>query len=238
MKKLLLVLGMITCILGLTACGKEAVLMDIVEADAAVYGEQLVDNINLTVLDGMEAQYEDDIVISKALASYKTALEVIGDYESIKETSVTVERDTTKIEVTVIGTEKEAIVEIIIDDEYMLVSASTNVSYTFGEKMSKASLDTVIGMGSVFGVLILICLIISSFKIIAKIEAKSKKTKEIVIDNPITQIIEKEEVELADDLELVAVISAAIAASQEQTTTAGFVVRSIKRANQNKWQKA
>ena len=58
------------------------------------------------------------------------------------------------------------------------------------------------------------------------------------------EIIEKEE--LVDDLELVAVITAAIAASMEVTADAseekvsvgGFVVRSIKRANTNNWQKA
>lgn len=238
MKKLLLVLGMITCILGMTACGNEVELMEIVETDAVAYGEQLVANINLTVVDGMEAQYVDDFVISKALASYKTALEVMGDYESIKETDVTIGKDTTRIDVTVVGTEKEAVVEILIDDEYMLVTATTNVIYTMGEKMQKAALDTVIGLGSVFGVLILISFIISGFSLISKMEAKAKKKNEVVIDSPIAQIMEKEEVELADDLELVAVIAAAIAASQGQTSTDGFVVRSIKRANQNKWQKA
>ena len=39
-----------------------------------------------------------------------------------------------------------------------------------------------------------------------------------------------------DDLELVAVIAAAIAAA-ENTSTDGFVVRSIKKVNKSKWQK-
>ena len=42
---------------------------------------------------------------------------------------------------------------------------------------------------------------------------------------------------LVDDLELVAVISAAIAAS-ENTSTDSFVVRSIKKVNRSKWQRA
>ena len=45
------------------------------------------------------------------------------------------------------------------------------------------------------------------------------------------------EEELADDLELVAVISAAIAAYTGSSTD-GFVVRSIKRSTTNKWKKA
>ena len=46
-----------------------------------------------------------------------------------------------------------------------------------------------------------------------------------------------EEEELADDGELVAVIAAAIAAS-ENTSTDSFVVRSIRKANKRKWQNA
>ena len=43
---------------------------------------------------------------------------------------------------------------------------------------------------------------------------------------------------LTDDAELIAVIAAAIAASEGAASTDGFVVRSIKRANKNKWQRA
>ena len=46
-----------------------------------------------------------------------------------------------------------------------------------------------------------------------------------------------EQEELSDDLELVAVIAAAIAASEGASSTDGFVVRSIRRAG-NKWQAA
>ena len=49
-------------------------------------------------------------------------------------------------------------------------------------------------------------------------------------------VVEEEE-NLADDMELVAVIAAAIAA-YEGTSTDGFQVRSIKRASTKKWQRA
>jgi predicted house-cleaning noncanonical NTP pyrophosphatase (MazG superfamily) len=48
---------------------------------------------------------------------------------------------------------------------------------------------------------------------------------------------EEETEELSDDLELVAVITAAIAAS-EGTSADGLVVRSIKRARNSQWKKA
>ena len=43
---------------------------------------------------------------------------------------------------------------------------------------------------------------------------------------------------LTDDLELVAVIAAAIAASEGAASTDGFVVRSIRKSNAKKWQNA
>jgi sodium pump decarboxylase gamma subunit len=109
--------------------------------------------------------------------------------------------------------------------------------------MTKAGLNTLLGMGTVFIVLILIMAIIYAFGLIPNIEkaladkkAKKQSKTEDAVDNTIAQIIEKEE--LSDDTELVAVIAAAIAAYEGAASTDGFVVRSIKRANTNKWQRA
>lgn len=129
----------------------------------------------------------------------------------------------------------------IMYEKGALTSISTNVDYSFGENMQKAGLNTLLGMGTVFVVLILISFIISAFGLIPKVQAKfSKKNKDVeaktaAVDNTIAQIIENEE--LSDDLELVAVIAAAIAASEGASSTDGFVVRSIRRAG-NKWQAA
>ena len=50
------------------------------------------------------------------------------------------------------------------------------------------------------------------------------------VDNAVTQIaVQEEAVEETDDLELVAVIAAAIAASQGAASTDGLVVRSVRR---------
>ena len=94
-----------------------------------------------------------------------------------------------------------------------------------------------LGMGTVFVVLIFIAFIISLFKYIPAIEAKfkkkpaqseAKKAEEKAV--PAAPVVE----DAVDDAELVAVIAAAIAAA-EGTTTDGFVVRSIKRRKTNKW---
>lgn len=110
--------------------------------------------------------------------------------------------------------------------------------------MGKAGLNTLIGIGVVFIVLILISLLISCFSLINKAEQAIKNRKEnkaavaaAGMDNTIAQIVQKEEEELVDDLELVAVISAAVAAYTGSSTD-GFVVRSIKKSNKKRWQSA
>ncbi len=109
--------------------------------------------------------------------------------------------------------------------------------------ISDAGINTLICLAVVFTVLIFISFLISLFKYIPKLEAlftkKDSKTElsESAVVNTVSQIEVKEEVEeedLSDDLELVAVITAAIAASAG-TSTDGFVVRSIRRSNNSKW---
>lgn len=100
-----------------------------------------------------------------------------------------------------------------------------------GEAMAKAGLNTLIGMGTVFVVLILISMIINGFAVIPKLQkAFSKKADEgqSVKENAAPAVqAEEPAVDETDDLELVAVIAAAIAASEGATSTDGFVVRSI-----------
>ncbi len=246
MKKMLLVLGMITCIFGLTACGsnaEEVVNAKITEEEAIVYADQLVESINSVVLNGLEATYESDDVITAALDSWKAAQEDMGSYQAILDHEVDITEKDSVINVLVDGTIRDAKVEIILDKDLNLTAITTNVQYSFGELMTNAALNTVIGMGTVFVVLILISLIISAFVFIPKIQAafakKEEKVEEVkkeAVDNTIAQIVETEE--LSDDLELVAVIAAAIAASEGAASTDGFVVRSIRRANTNKWRNA
>ena len=240
MKKWLLVLGMITCILGMTACGQqqeETTLMTAQEAETE--GKRIVEIINQYVVQQAQDQ-APTILEADAIASWEAALEDMGSYEDIISVESDFDEKDGTIDVTVKGSLRNAIVEIVYDNE-MITSVSTNVVYSFGENMQKAALNTLLGMGTVFVVLILISLIISCFSLIPKIQAKfSKKPnkeeiKSVAVDHTIAQIIEKEE--LSDDLELVAVISAAIAASEGAASTDGFVVRSIKHAG-NKWQRA
>lgn len=98
--------------------------------------------------------------------------------------------------------------------------------------IGRALLNTVMGMGTVFIVLIFIAWVISLFKYLNK-PVKKVETQETAapVNNVVTQIEEPEE--LSDDSELVAVITAAIAAYESAAggvSNSGFRVRSIKRA--------
>ena len=119
------------------------------------------------------------------------------------------------------------------------------------ETMTKAGLNTLMGMGIVFIVLIFISFIIYLMKFVpnlisgeksekpAKKEKKSEEKKVSGIDNAVNAIAAKEEAELVDDLELVAVITAAIMASLGDAAPAdGLVVRSIKKRNTKNWKNA
>ena len=99
--------------------------------------------------------------------------------------------------------------------------------------------NTLLGMGTVFAVLIIIilCIMLMS-KCVRSFEGKGKKD-EPAPEAPETAAppVVPEAEAPADDLELVAVIAAAIAASENKSPE-GFVVRSIRKANKRNWRNA
>lgn len=238
MKKLLLVLGMITCMLGLTACGGAVEEVDnygITEEQAFQYAEGLIDTMNQIVLTGQKEQYKSDSVIFAALENYERALPDMGDYQSVTDHEIVYD-DGILMNITVQGSLRPANVEIMLDEELTLISIATNVTYTFGETMTKAALNTLMGMGTVFAVLILIIILISAFALIPKIQeafSGKKEEKKDTTSKVVEQIIQNEETayseDLTDDAELVAVIAAAIAAYEGSSSAGGYVVRSLKR---------
>ncbi|MDE7224236.1 MAG: OadG family protein [Acetatifactor sp.] len=109
-----------------------------------------------------------------------------------------------------------------------------------GDRMTTAAMNTVIGISTVFVVLVIIIGVISLFRFIPVLQDKFEKRKNRKKKNAVqesaasavTQNVNTEEdTDISDDLELVAVIAAAIAASEGAATTDGFVVRSIRKVN-------
>ena len=108
------------------------------------------------------------------------------------------------------------------------------VKDSFGASVGKAGMNTLIGLGTVFVVLLFLTFIISQIHWIPDIINRKKKQEtasESSAPAPApapAPVVEEAVEEETDDLELIAVISAAIAAS-EQAPADGFVVRSIRR---------
>ena len=187
--------------------------------------------------------YAEGKGVRSALSSFESGLETIGTIKQEESTAV-VDGDTIVVTVPVTGEKASGSVELIFtNDIYMkMTSCTLNLDETMGQLMTRAALNTLMGMGTVFAVLILICLIISAFGLIPKIQASFSKKKEKPVVAPSASATPaaaktEEPEDLTDDLELVAVIAAAIAA-YEGTSADGFQVRSIRRANTNKWKKA
>ena len=252
MKKSLLVLGMITCIFGLTACGTEKEDDSIMTVEEAVTtGEAYVQKaVDIFESGSLEEYAEDEeyTLFAEAVESLESASEDMGSYIGMVSSEATVDDESAVVSVTVDGSDHDAVIEVIIEKDGV-ESITTNVEYSFGESMEKAALNTLLGMGTVFVVLILICFIISGFKYISVVEEKIKnrkvnnaaeeeKTAPAPAPAPVPVAAPVQVENLTDDLELVAVIAAAIAASEGRTTTDGLVVRSIRKANKNKWQNA
>ncbi len=240
MKKLLVILGMITCMACLTACGEEeAPSGPISDEQALQIGTTIVDQMNTIVSQGAIEQYVDQPALYNGFLGWQSALKDIGTYEGVSTGSVSFDDEEVIIEVEVLGSSHNANVEIVLDDALATyIGITTNVHYSTGEIMAKAGMNTVIGMGTVFAVLILISLIIYCFTFISKLESRQKKQEEPApAAAPVAeQTVAKEE--LSDDTELVAVIAAAIAAYEGAASTDGFVVRSIRKSNKSKWQNA
>ena len=110
---------------------------------------------------------------------------------------------------------------------------------SFQTSIKRAAMNTLIGLGTVFVVLMFLSFVISQIHWVPDILEGKKKSKEAAeaaaraaapapAPAPAVQEVVEEAAEETDDLELVAVITAAIAAS-EQAPADGFVVRSIRR---------
>ena len=183
---------------------------------------------------------QDDDFTTAALTSWKNAKDELGAFVEVGEQTVTTDGNNVIINSDVTYENKTANVELIANTKTSAYeSMAFNINYTMGEKMEQAGLNTLMGIGIVFLMLIFLSFLISQFKHISNLTEKKDSKSAAPAPAPAPAAAEEEqEEELADDGELVAVIAAAIAAYEGSTSTDGFVVRSIKRSKTNKWKRA
>lgn len=212
------------------------------------------DNFEDNLYDGIVQSFDEE-TFAVILAGYKNwydAVEELGysspatlaDDISVKSIKYYINRDgELMVDAIIEGTGEKAhsaILEYSLDRKGKPLLISVNVNHSTGEKLASAGLNTLLGMGMAFTVLIIIALVISAFPLIGKLAEKKPETDKAItkqsMENVTAQIADKED--LSEDAELVAVIAAAIAAYEGSASTDGYVVRSIRKRSASNWKKA
>lgn len=266
LRKILAMLVLSVFVLGLTACGSTSSTDNSIEYDAQYLNsvaDFLIENWNgmgeadIAEYASMDAEDAEQLIgayglpftaeaFTTAFAGYEGSAEELGAYVSTDSyDEPIVKGDEITLNVNLTYANRPAQLSIVFNKKSVAESVTVNPEYTIGEILQKAGMNTILGMGTVFIVLIFISLVISCFNFIPAIQekfGKKKKTEEAPKAAPAPvkaapAAAAPAEEELVDDGELVAAITAAICA-YSGTSSDGFVVRSIRRAESAKWKRA
>ena len=185
---------------------------------------------------------QDDAFTTATMESWKSVKDELGAYSSIVSQNVEKDGDVVTISTVAQFEKAKADVVLMLDlGQQMYTSMTYSVQYSLAANMQRAGMNTLMGIGIVFLMLVFLSFVIGLFKYIEKFQnvGKKKAVEEApkAEEAPAPAIAQSEaaDEDFADDLELVAVISEAIAA-YENTSGDSFVVRSIKKSN--KWHRA
>lgn len=204
------------------------------EEDFAQFTEASDLEVNLTMIQARLPIEKAELV--SMIGSWNAAVDECGEYVEHGGYKADADKKAVILSTEATFKNRKATIEFKFDKHLKMESMDVSAKYTTGEIMQKAGLNTVLGMGTVFAVLIFLAFIISLLKYIPMMLKKDKHTgetdgqKAVSLPAAVTETAEG----AADDYELAAVIAAAIAA-KEGTSADGFVVRSIKRRTSNKW---
>ncbi len=267
LRKILATLVLAVSVFSLTACGSTTETITYDEAQLRTVADALIqvwDAMSEEEIEEFVSLYEDDVEemidyyamydspfgyftadsLIGAFSAYQASMDDLGAYVS---TDGYDEPEVSGDEITLVThityEQRTATLTLVFNERSIVESTAVDPSYSLGEIGQKALMNTLIGMGTVFCVLIFISLIIYCFNFIPKIQAKFSKKKEPEnVPKPAPAPVKTETPapaaeELVDDGELVAAITAAICA-YSGTSSDGFVVRSIRRADSANWKRA
>ena len=250
-RKLAVLLSVLLCAFGLTACSSSGA-SDQLGEDTAVYKTEALALIDTLVneqvtVDELKATADNEdeaSAVESGFNAWEDAKKELGAFSGLNEDSaeISYENQNKLYIVSVDGNfeKRDAVITVTFDKKGNVNSVAFNGVYTLGEKMAKAAMNTVMGLAIVCIMLVFISLIIYCFKFIHAAEEKAAAKKKAAEPAPApapAPVAAVEEEAQEDDLELVAVIAAAIAAS-EGTDPNGLVVRSIKRVGKSNWKRA
>ena len=198
---------------------------------------------------GQKFDFTADAYVSM-LTSYLDNLDDFGAYVGVKEYEGATEDSDGNITYSTVYEFEDHDMRMSLEynSDNVVTTVTLDPVYSTGEIAEKAALNTLIGMGSVFVVLIILCFLISCFKYIHMAEEKAGKSKKSGEEKaaepaPVSAPAAPAPVPAApvpapaEDRQLVAVITAAVAAAMG-TSSDGFFVRSIRRRSGNKWKKS
>lgn len=246
-KKLTILLTTIACLLLFASCGKsktadygghsrselkstqqsyadqlQALSADELKQYAQAYSQQAKENKDDT----------DSAMKGTLLQNWMDVTPKVGDFIKYTDFTVDVAGKTVTCTLNMDFSKRDARMVFVYNKTTMKPTAMNfEPVYTKAETMGKAALNVLMGMITVFCVLIIISVFIYAFRIIPYIQKKLEGTPSApTVDStpvaaPATASVKED---LTDDLELVAIITAAIAAGTGASTDS-FVVRSIKR---------
>ena len=231
------------CVLALTlAMSVCAFAADTVTEDEAANYKSAAETLISQIAGFSDEEIENYLAQDDALESWKSVKDELGAYSSIVSQDVEKDGDVVTISTVAQFEKAKADVVLMLDlGQQMYTSMTYSVQYSLAANMQRAGMNTLMGIGIVFLMLLFLSFVIGLFKYIEKFQnvGKKKAAEEApkAEEAPAPAIAQSEaaDEDFADDLELVAVISAAIAA-YENTSGDSFVVRSIKKSN--KWHRA
>ena len=266
-KKILLACILTLTVLALAACGKKKTeLTDQeqlnLEMTAAQFSYQIIglDDAQIDTLIE-QYEYEQNVPLANGFNSWKSAKKELGEFVEFDGSGTTkIESDGSytmtlplKFEKRncefVMGLEGRALKDSSGNLLQYVNQLTFNPVYTMGEKLGQAGTNLLIGMGTVFVILIFLAWVISLFKYVNKAEQKLEEKKKAKAAAqaanapaapaaPAAAPVVKVSPAPASDTELQAVIAAAIAAYEEDEGSSiekqpslnnGIVVKSFKR---------
>lgn len=209
------------------------------EAIGAMSAEDIQTSIN-------QAEHDKNSILYNGLTNYLNSMDRLGAFVSVDSAEATQDEDGYSIAIVATFEKRKLDLTLGFDEDMTAYTEMTfSPEYTMGEKMTDAAGNLVLGMGSVFVILIFIAWIISLFKYVNKFG--QKKSPEAAAPKkaaaPAPAAAPKAAVPAAPALsgaELEAVIAAAIAAYEAENGTEdgfvpgptlnnGLVVRSIRK---------
>lgn len=244
------------CIFGLTACGSKKSDEEMFDAETCEQNvEAIISQVIQTIDEETMKQYIalgtdelDTIMMNNGLPmtgdafrsfleSWIAAKEEGGEFQSLGKWEESVNGNELTLTTTAAYEKRNADFTVIFNKYSKIKSVGIDMKYSTGEILKKAVMNTLLGMGTVFVVLIIISLIISCFGLVAKVQNGMGKGTTAGEAAAVPPEAVAEGIGIPGDLELAAVIAAAIAAA-EGTSADSFVVRSIKKRNTSKWKRA